>query len=120
MQILNWKPFPKFQTLEKLTSKTKKQMTTRSKLHLENPMQPAATNCSRTQPSCTLHGEIVCEHDSPARCTRTLFANTALLQSAQHLCRHAKASCNHATGICKEKSIKITNISNVSLKFLPS
>jgi len=78
---------------------------------LEILLQATRKHCAQTQRSCTLQQQIVREYNLPARCTRTLFANTALLQPAQHLCRHAKAPCNRATGVCQGKSIKITNIS---------
>jgi len=93
-------------------------MTTRSKIQLENPMHAAGIHCLQTQPSCTLHGEIVRKQNLSARCTRTLFANPALLQTAQRLCRRAKAPCNRAAGLCLDNSIKIINISTISLKFL--
>jgi len=58
---------------------------------LEILLQATRKHCAQTQRSCTLQQQIVREYNLPARCMGTLFANTALLQPAQHLCRHAKA-----------------------------
>src|SRR6056297_1892709 len=87
--------------------KTKKQMTIRSKILLENLLQPAATNSKAWKSSCRPQENIVHKHNAPARCSNKLFANTTFLHAAREHCLQTLPCCNlHSTFAVTQKPVQ--------------
>lgn len=59
-------------------------MTTRNKIHLENPMQPAATNSRDRKVYCTVQQSFQLIGKPPASCSNILKANLGNYRNEEH------------------------------------